>query len=113
MHSDLIHTEDRDFHDRRVSVVAFIARIFDYLFGILYGLLLVRFTLELFEARPGAGFFQLVAGLTDGFYAPFKGLFATTMFAGGRVVWSLLVAVLAYMLLHAVIRGALHLIARA
>lgn len=112
MHSDLIHAEARDL-DRRNATLALVARISDYLFGILYALLLVRFALELFDARHGAGFYQLIATLTDGFYAPFKGLFATTWVSGGHFEWPLLVAVLAYMLLHAAIRGALHLIARA
>jgi uncharacterized protein YggT (Ycf19 family) len=95
----------------RISVVAGIARVVDYLFGALYLLLLVRFALEFFNARTGAGFFQLIRELTDAFYAPFRGLFATTIIDGAHFVWPLVVAILGYMVLHALIRGLLRLIA--
>jgi len=93
------------------AVLARVARVIDYLFGVLYALLLVRFALEFFGARTGAGFFQLIRGLTDVFYAPFKGIFATTTIDSGHFVWPLIVAILGYMVLHAMIRGLLHLLA--
>jgi len=89
-----------------------IDRVVDYLFGVLYMLLLVRFALVFFDARTGAGFFQIIRALTDVFYAPFKGLFATATIERGHLEWPLLVAVLAYMALHAGIRGLLRLLAR-
>jgi hypothetical protein len=110
MQSNIIETR-RPLHDRS-AVLARIGRIVDYLFGVLYALLLVRFALELFGARTGAGFFQMIRGLTDVFYAPFRGLFATTTIDTGHFVWPLIVAVLGYMLLHAGIRGLLRLLAR-
>jgi hypothetical protein len=96
----------------RLSVLAGIGRVLDYLFGVLYLLLLVRFALELFGARTSAGFFQFIRELTDAFYAPFKGLFATTTIDSMHFVWPLVVAILGYMVLHAVIRGLLRLVAR-
>jgi uncharacterized protein YggT (Ycf19 family) len=108
---------DSDGHLHRstagISVLAAIARVVDYLFGILYTLLLVRFALEFFNARSGAGFFQLIRQLTDYFYAPFRGIFATTVIDGGHFVLPLVVAILGYMLLHALIRGLLRLLANA
>jgi hypothetical protein len=96
----------------RVAVLGFVARVLDYLFGILYTLFVVRFILELFQARP-SGFVQLIRGSTESFYAPFRGMFATSTVDGGHVVWPILVALLAYMVLHAAIRGLLGLLARA
>jgi uncharacterized protein YggT (Ycf19 family) len=96
----------------RAAILPRIGRIVDYLFGVLYALLLVRFALEFFGARTGAGFFQIIRGLTDVFYAPFKGIFATTTIDSAHFVWPLIVAVLGYMLLHAGIRGLLRLLAR-
>jgi uncharacterized protein YggT (Ycf19 family) len=96
----------------RVAFVARIGRVFDYLFGVLYSLLLVRLALEFFGARQDAGFFRMVNVLTEPFYAPFKGLFATRTIDGARFVWPLVVAIVAYMLLHAAIRGLLRLVAR-
>ena len=98
-------------------VLGVVARVIDYLFGVLYALLVVRFVLELFGARSGAGFVQLIRQLTQPFYAPFQGIFPTTTLGTGigtgHIVWPLLVAIGAYMVLHALIRGLLHLLARA
>jgi hypothetical protein len=75
MRSELIETESPLVNDRRAGSRAFILarvdRVIDYLFGVLYALLLVRLALEFFGARTGAGFFQIIRGLTDVFYAPF------------------------------------------
>jgi uncharacterized protein YggT (Ycf19 family) len=115
MRSELIDTNaplvDRG-RAARVSVVARIGRVIDYLFGLLYALLLIRFALQFFGARTGAGFFQIIRDLTEVFYAPFKGLFPTTPIETGHFEWPLLVAVLGYMVLHAGIRGLLRLLAR-
>jgi len=97
---------------RRAIVVARIARILDYLFGLLYGLLLVRLVLEFLNARPGAGFVKIIRGVTDPFYAPFKGIVSSNSIEGAHVVWPLVVAIVGYMLLHAAIRGALRLVMR-
>jgi uncharacterized protein YggT (Ycf19 family) len=96
----------------RLVLIGRIARIVDYLFGILYALLAVRLVLEFFGARRDAGFFRIIAAMTDPFYAPFKGLFATHTVEGAHFVWPLVVAIFVYMLLHAGIRGLLRLIAR-
>ncbi len=95
---------------RRLVVV--LARVIDLAFGLLYTLLLIRFALVFFAARPGAGFFQLVHDATEPFYRPFEGLFATTTFGGWRVEWPLLVAVVVYALVHGVIRGVLSILDR-
>ncbi len=116
MRSELIETEgplgNPGGASNRVYVLARIGRVVDYLFGLLYALLLVRLALEFFGARSGAGFSQIIRGLTDVFYAPFKGIFATTTVDTGHLVWPLIVAVLGYMALHAGIRGLLRLLAR-
>src|ERR1700723_345243 len=111
MRSELIDTDlpvrDPRRAAGRISVLARVSRVIDYLFGLLYALLLIRFALEFFGARTGAGFFQIIRGLTDVFYAPFKGLFPSTPIETGHFEWPLLVAVLGYMVLHAGIRGLL------
>jgi hypothetical protein len=97
----------------RVSFFGGAARIVDYLFGILYALFLVRFVLELLNARMGAGFAQLIQRLTEYAYAPFRGIFATSTIDGAHVVWPIVVALAAYVVLHAAIRKLLELFARA
>ena len=113
MRSDSVDTEfPSAARGPRSVLINRIGRIVDYLFGILYTLLLVRLALEFFGARSGTGFVQIIRGLTDFFYAPFRGIFATSNVDGTHLVWPLVVAVLGYMLLHAGIRGLLHLLSR-
>src|SRR5580704_1378546 len=102
MRSDLIDPRFiRPGHLDRTVFLARVARVFDYPFGILYALLLVRLALDFFNARA-SGFVQIIQRLTQPFYAPFQGMFAPTAVDGVHpVVWPLVVAVLAYMLLHA------------
>ena len=89
------------------------ARVLDYLFGLLYALLAIRLVLELIGARRGTGFVQLILGLTSPFYAPFKGIVGNDTIDGSHpIVWPLVIAIVAYMLLHAGIRALLRLVER-
>jgi YGGT family protein len=120
MRSDIIESEGPSFRRHRirglptrVEVVSRIAQVLDYLFGILYALLAVRFVLEVLRARRDAGFVEFIRDLTNFFYAPFNGIVPTDTVDGVRVVWPLVVAVVAYGLLHALVRRLLRLLARA
>lgn len=96
----------------RLRTVLSIARIVDYLFGLLYGILLVRLLLDFIQAQQNTGFYAFVRRISDPFYSPFKGIVASNTIEGGHpVVWPLIVAILAYMVLHAAIRGLLRLAA--
>lgn len=98
---------------RRQDVLARTGQVLDYVFGLLYALLTVRLVLELIGARRSAGFVEFIAGLTSVFYAPFKGIVASDTLDGTHpIVWPLVVAIVAYMLLHAALRGLLRLLAR-
>ena len=99
--------------DGRFRVLGTVERVVDSLFFVLYFMLLVRFTLEFFGAREGAEFFQLVRRATDVFYLPFRGLFPTATVWHGQVSASMLVALGAYVLLHAFCRRLLRMLARA
>jgi uncharacterized protein YggT (Ycf19 family) len=94
-------------------VVVRIARIFDLLFSALYSLLAVRMVLDFVVARKDSGFYQFIRTLSDPFYGPFRDIVRTGNFDGNHpIVWSLAVAILAYMLAHGVIRGLLSLATR-
>jgi YGGT family len=69
------------------------------LFGILEGLLGIRFVLGLFGANPAAGFAQFVYGVTGPFIAPFAGLFGQPRFEGSVFEFNSLVAILVYALI--------------
>jgi uncharacterized protein YggT (Ycf19 family) len=98
---------------RHIGPVYAVVRVIDFLFGLLYTLLLIRLVLEFVNAAGSAGFFEFIRKVTAPFFAPFQGLVRTTAFDGHPVVWSLVFAIAAYMVLHAVIRALLRLVARA
>lgn len=95
----------------RAYVLARITQAVDYLFYLLYGLLGIRFVLALLGASEQAGFVQFVNGLTNPFYAPFSNIVARPAVNGGMLDFPLLIALLAYALLHLAIRGLLRLVA--
>jgi uncharacterized protein YggT (Ycf19 family) len=98
---------------RRHDVVVGLARVLDYLFGVLYTLFVVRLVLEMLGARRDTGFVMLIAWLTRPFYEPFRGIVPSETLDGAHpIVWSLVIAIVAYMLLHGLIRGVLRLAAR-
>ena len=68
------------------------------LFGILEGLLGIRFVLSLLGANPEAGFARFVYGITRPVIAPFVGLFGTPSFGGSVFEWNALVAIVVYAL---------------
>lgn len=97
----------------RVYALARITQGVDYLFYLLYGLLGIRFVLALLGASEQAGFVQFVHGLTNPFYAPFSNIVARPAVNGGMLDFPLLIALLAYALLHLAVRGLLRLVAGA
>lgn len=68
-------------------------------FGILEGLLGIRFVLGLLGANPAAGFAQFIYGITGPFIAPFAGLFGQPRFEGSVFEFNALAAILVYALL--------------
>jgi uncharacterized protein YggT (Ycf19 family) len=78
----------------------------DYLFMLLYGVLAIRLVLALLAARQSNGFVQMIDSVTDPFYAPFRGIVSSPSAEGGfTLVVPIIIAILAYALLHAAIRG--------
>ena len=69
------------------------------LFGILEGLLGIRFVLGLLGANPAAGFAQFIYGITKPFIAPFVGLFGQPRFEGSVFEFNSLVAIVVYALI--------------
>jgi YggT family protein len=97
--------------ERRYHVAGRATQAVDYLFYLLYGLLATRFVLSLLGASEQAGFVQFIQGVTNPFYAPFANIVARPAVNGGYLDFPLLIAVLAYALLHMAIRGLIRLLA--
>jgi uncharacterized protein YggT (Ycf19 family) len=106
---DDVKRTDRD--QRAALIAARIAQVVDYVFCLVYGLLGVRFLLELVGARSGAGFTQFIEAITNPVYEPFRNIVDTIRFGDGRVVLSLAIAFVACGVLHLAIRGVLKMIA--
>lgn len=69
------------------------------LFGIIEGLIAIRFALRLLGANPDAGFAAFVYGVTAPLLAPFVGLFGTPQYNGSVLELHSIVAIVAYALL--------------
>jgi len=96
----------------RARGLARFAQVVDYLFYVIYTLLLVRLVLALIGANSSTGFVQLIRTLTNPFYAMFRGIVASPTAEGGSTLaLPIVIAIVAYIVLHAIIRGLLHLMA--
>lgn len=89
-----------------------ISQIIDYIFFVLYALLGMRFLLALMAARSTAGFVQFIVAVTNPFYLPFKGIVASPATDQGHtVMMPIIIAIIAYLLLHLAINGILRMMA--
>jgi YggT family protein len=81
------------------------------IFGIIQGLLALRFVLRLLGANPQAGFASFIYGITAPFMAPFAGLFGNPQMAGSVIEWNALVAIAVYALIAWVIAKVVWIVA--
>jgi hypothetical protein len=87
------------------------SQFLDYAFYVLYALLGIRLVLALIAARSGNGFVQFISAVTGPFYAPFRGIVSSPTAEGGFVfAVPILIALVAYMILHAAINGLLRMV---
>jgi uncharacterized protein YggT (Ycf19 family) len=115
-HGPVTQTDRRQDHalrsrvDQRNHVVMRGIQVVDYLFYLLYALLGMRFVLTLLGASETAGFVQFVNGITQPFYGPFSGIVSRPSVNGGALDFPLIIALLAYVVLHIAVRGLLRLL---
>jgi uncharacterized protein YggT (Ycf19 family) len=96
----------------RGRFAARVSQVVDYVFFLVYGLLTIRLLLALFAARESAGFVQFIRSVTDPIYSPFRGIVASPSTPEGfTLALPIVVAIVAYMLLHLAINGLLRMIA--
>jgi hypothetical protein len=95
---------------RRRRVSSLLYQLLDYAFFVLYGLLAVRLALGLLAASEQAGFVVFIHALTAPFYGPFMDIVPALPLARGTFELSIVIALLAYMLLHVAVRGLLHVL---
>jgi hypothetical protein len=96
----------------RARGIARVSQIVDYIFYVVYALLGLRFLLALLAARNKAGFVRFVVAVTDPFYQPFRGIVASpSTEAGHTLMLPLVIAIIAYLLLHLGVNGLLRIVA--
>lgn len=89
-----------------------ISQIVDYIFYVIYALLFMRFLLALMAARSTAGFVQFIVTITNPFYAPFRGIVTSPQTDQGHtLLLPIIVAIIAYVMLHLAINGILRMLA--
>jgi uncharacterized protein YggT (Ycf19 family) len=95
----------------RARGAARISQVVDYIFYVIYGLLVIRLLLALLAARSRAGFVQFIHSITDPLYAPFRGIVASPTVEGGyTLALPIVIAIIVYALVHAGINGLLRLL---
>jgi len=70
-----------------------------WVFGLIEGLILIRFVLKALGANPNAGFAQFIYGITYPLVLPFVGLFGTPQTQGSVLEIHSIVALIVYALL--------------
>lgn len=96
----------------RARVAARGSQVLDYAFYLLYGLLAIRLVLGLIAANSNNGFVQFIRAVTGPFTAPFRGIVSSpSTEAGNTLLWPIVIAIVAYALLHAAINGLLRMVA--
>lgn len=89
-----------------------VSQVVDYIFYVIYALLAMRFLLALLAANSRAGFVQFIVTVTNPFYAPFKGIVNSPRTDDGHTLMvPIVVAIIAYVLLHLAINGILRMMA--
>ena len=92
---------DTEHEVQRARGLARFSQIVDYIFYVIYALLGMRFLLALLAARSTAGFVQFIVAVSNPFYAPFKGIVASPQTDQGHTLMlPIVVAIIAYVLLH-------------
>jgi uncharacterized protein YggT (Ycf19 family) len=104
---EVIETE---YEVERGRTLARVSQVVDYIFFVIYGLLVVRLLLALMAARSEAGFVQFIRAISDPFYAPFRGIVASpTTPEGYTLALPIVIALVVYILLHMAINGLLRI----
>jgi hypothetical protein len=96
----------------RSRSLARVSQVVDYIFWVIYALLAMRFLLALMAARSSAGFVQFIVTVSNPFYLPFQGIVASPRTDGGHTLMlPIVIAIIAYALLHLAISGLLRMFA--
>ncbi len=86
------------YESRRLAALR-VTQLIYWLFGLVEGLIAIRFVLKALGANPSAGFAEFVYGITNVLVAPFVGLFGNPQAQGSVLELNSIVALIVYGLL--------------
>src|SRR3977135_640483 len=86
------------FANRRLAAQRTVQLVY-WVFGLIEGLILIRFILKALGANPSAGFAEFIYGITAPLVAPFYGLFGNPSAQGSVLELHSIVALIVYALL--------------
>jgi uncharacterized membrane protein len=93
-----IETVAYDPYANRRMVAYRLTQFIYWLFGLIEGLIIIRFVLKALGANPSAGFAQFIYGVSAPFVQPFVGLFGNPQAEGSILELNSLIAVIVYAL---------------
>ena len=93
---DRVETVAYDPYDARRQTAYRATQLIYWVFGLIEGLILVRFVLKALGANPDAGFAAFIYGITAPLVLPFQNLFGTPQAQGSVLELNSLVALIVY-----------------
>lgn len=90
---------------QRARGAARVSQFVDFAFYLLYALLTIRLGLALIAARSDTGFVRFIQGVTNPFYAPFRGIVPSPTIEGTgfTIAVPIAIALVSYMILHVIV----------
>jgi uncharacterized protein YggT (Ycf19 family) len=110
-HKAIAEVADTEAELERARGVARVSQIVDYLFYLIYGVIVLEIILDLLGARESNAFNRFIERVSSPLLAPFRGLLADLTKDHYQLRLSYIFALVVYVLLHLAINGFLRLFA--
>jgi uncharacterized membrane protein len=96
---DQVESVAYDPYQSRRAAAFRVTQIIYWIFGLIIGLIAIRFILKLLGANPSAGFAEFIYSVTNVLVAPFVGLFGNPQAQGSVMEVQSLIAIVVYALI--------------
>jgi uncharacterized protein YggT (Ycf19 family) len=111
-HKAVREVRDTESEIDRSRVAARTSQVIDYFFYIAYGIIGLVIVLEAIGARDSAGFKKFIDAVASPLLLPFRGLMPDPGIGSTRLMFSYMVALAVYLMVHLAINGLLRLVAQ-
>lgn len=93
----------------RAKKAARTSQVVDYVFYLIYGIIGIEIVLELLAARESNWFKQFIDAISTPFLGPFRGLLWDPSLGSSRLMFSYIIALVVWILIHFAVNGLLRL----